>query len=311
MPPDGVSEFSLTSQPYSSTGAQLVANLTSRLLLSLFPVSVPFFQYRLSPESEGLLNAEEIPKASQRMAELGYAIYDLMDDSVLRQTLAECLRHLIVAGNVLFYIAPDRQARIYRLDQYVVRRDSFGRPLNIIIKEAVYPSQLSEEIRQACQLVEPTGVGEKRVDLYTAVEFVGGKAVQHEEINGYEVPGSRGEIAAEDAGWFALRWRAIAGNDYAEGHCGDFLGDLITLDQLTGLLTQSTAAAARAVFMIDPMSGITLQQWANASHGDALYGRAEHVSTVQLNKSQDLSICRNTVQDIERTPLHFWRRFWR
>lgn len=234
------------------------------------------------------------------MAELGYAIYDLMDSSTLRQTLAETIRHLVVAGNVLLYVAPDRQARIYRLDQYVVRRDSFGHPLNIVVKEAVYPSQLTQQIREACRLTQPTGAGESRVDLYTVVEFKDGRAIQFEELNGHVVPGSRGEIDAENGGWFALRWRAIAGNDYGEGHCGDYLGDLITLDQLTGLLTQSTAAAARAVFFIDPMSGVTLQQWASANHGDALYGKGDAVTTVQLDKSQDLSICRSTVQDIER-----------
>jgi hypothetical protein len=309
IPAEGVSEHSMTVQPYSSVGAQLVANLTARLLLSLFPVEVPFFQYRITPEMIARIRAtsqhpkgpdEEIVTVSQNIAELGYAIHDLMDESTLRQTLAEAIRHLLTGGNVLVYIAPDRSARIYRLDQYVVRRDNFGRPLNIIVKEAVYPSQLSQEIREACRLTAPLSATENRVDLYTVVAFQDGKAVQFEELNGHEVPGSRGEIAADDCGWLPLRWRAIAGNDYGEGHVGDYVSDLITHDQLYGIGTQSTAAAARAVFFIDPMSNITLQQWANASHGDALYGRADAVTTVQLDKSQDLTICRDTLQDIER-----------
>jgi len=300
IPADGASEHSIVQQPYSSVGAQRVSNLSSRLLMSLFPVSIPFFQYRLSPESMRLLAPDEIPEASQRMAELGYAIYDLMDSAVIRQTLTEAIKHLVVGGNVLIYIAPDRQARLYRLDQYVVRRDTFGHPLNIIVRECVYPSELSEEIRLACKIKDPTSVGEQRVDVYTVVERVGDKAVQYQEINGIEVPDSRGEVADLDKGWLALRWRAIAGCDYGEGHAGDYLGDLITLDDLTGSLAGSTAIAARTLFMVAPNSNLSVNEIAEARNGDILYGEASSVSTVQSGKYNDLSVCRQAIQDIER-----------
>lgn len=300
IPAEGVSEHSIVQQPYSSVGAQRVHNLSARLLASLFPVSIPFFQYRLSPESQRLLSPDEIPVASQRMAELGYAVNDLMESAVLRQTLAETINHLIVGGNALLHIAPDQKARLYRLDQYVVRRDVFGVPLDIIVKEQVYLSELTEEVRQACHLTEQTGVGEKRVDVFTVVKRVGATTEQYQEINGYEVPDSRGSIKADNMGWLALRWRAIAGHDYGEGRVGDYLGDLITLDQLAGALAGSTAIAARTLTFVAPNSNLSASEVAQAENGAVLYGDAASVTTMQSGKSQDLRTCREAMADIER-----------
>ena len=52
------------------------------------------------------------------------------------------------SGNVLLKLT-DRGLRVYRLENYVIKRDPQGAVLKIIIKESLNPATLPEKIRKA------------------------------------------------------------------------------------------------------------------------------------------------------------------
>lgn len=305
IPSEGQNEHYYLHQPYTSVGTKCVNILTARLMLALFPANIPFFQFRLDVKAENALQAEQPDKletARQKMADIGRDVFNAMQAANIRQTLSEILRHLIVAGNVLLHTDDEGRGKLYRIDQYVLKRDNFGKFMSIVVVDAVYPSSLPEEVQVVCRLKE-SGVdpkNEKQVSLYTVIERKGERVEQWQEINGVEVPDSRGVVAFENCGWLPLRWRDVPGSDWGAGLCGDYLGDLLSLDDLSGAIVHAAAEASRVVHLVDPASGLRTRDLAKAKSGAYLYGRATDVTSLALNKSQDLSVVQQMIGEYTR-----------
>ena len=73
---------------------------------------------------------------------------DNMEVSNDRVAVYEALKNLIVSGNVLLKLT-EQGLRVYRLENYVVKRDNQGNVLKIIIKEVVNLDTLPEQTRNA------------------------------------------------------------------------------------------------------------------------------------------------------------------
>lgn len=94
----------------------------------------------------------------------------MMDDLKVRPALAEVIKQLIAAGNVVAYLPQDRAPRVYRIDQFVLKRDNYGQFTDIIIQEKVWPSTLPEAVRTALGVKLDPNTDEKQIDVYTVVE---------------------------------------------------------------------------------------------------------------------------------------------
>lgn len=85
-------------------------------------------------------------------------------------------------------------------------------------------------------------------------------------------------------------WRrcfAVPGSDYGRGHVTEYMGDLMSLEDLYQSTVQMAALASRTIFTIDPNSTADPAEFAAASSGDVILGREEDFGTLGLNKSQD------------------------
>ena len=71
-----------------------------------------------------------------------------MEVSNDRVAVYEALRLLIVSGNVLLRLT-EKGLRVYRLENYVIKRDAQGSILKIIIKESIALNTLPSNIREA------------------------------------------------------------------------------------------------------------------------------------------------------------------
>ena len=63
-----------------------------------------------------------------------------------RVAFYEALKLLIVSGNVLLKLTEDG-LRVYRLENYVVKRDNQGKILKIIIKESLSPNTYQRKLQ--------------------------------------------------------------------------------------------------------------------------------------------------------------------
>lgn len=299
IPEQGQDEHYVTEQPWQSQGARGVKSLSSRLVLALFPPNLPFFRMAIDPLTAAALDTDA-EKANVKLASMSQTVHSLMEGANIRQSVSTAVQHLIVAGNYLLWQPEKGRPRGFRLDQYVVKRNSQGEFTIIVVKEKVYPSLLSDEVRAACKLPAEKKDNEQPIDSYIVVERVAENVVHWQEINNIEVPGSRGTSPAKSTGWMPLRWEEIPGSDYGRSHVTVYIGDLLTLESEAKSMAEFTAVAARIITFVSPSSMTDIDELATAQSGDFIQGRADDVSVLQLEKSQDWSVVKAHTDSLEK-----------
>jgi hypothetical protein len=314
IPPLGASNpHDVVTQPYSSLGARGVNNVAAKLLLSLFPPQRPFFKLEIDPDVASAMGTT-IGDANEALAKISQKAQNLIESSGSRPMWMEVFRHLAIAGNALVFHPDDGSVmRMWRLDQYVVRRDVQGKLLEAIIEEEIYPSELADDVRDAVKIPEdptqkaeedkpsPSGRAETKVKLYTVVlRDEQDNIVHYQEVNDIEVPGSRGKAKADVAGWQALRWQAVVGSDYGRSMVSEYAGDFLSMEEGWKSVLQYAAEASRILRIVDPNSGIDIEELAAAETGDNLTGYADKIKVLQLEKNADFNILWEILQNIDR-----------
>lgn len=299
IPDEGQDEHFVSEQPWQSQGAHGVKMLTSRMVMTLFPPNQVFFRLAADPATAKKENANP-EEANLILSEMAGTVHTLMEASNMRQSLSMTVSHLIVAGNFLLHQPERGRPRGYRIDQYVVRRNSQGDFMVIIIEEQKWPSELSEEVRLACQVKQEPNDKEKPLPVYTVVERQGDKVVQWQEINDIEVPESRGESPAEFTGWIPLRWEEVPGSDYGRSMVTLYAGDLLTMESHAKAMAEIAAIAAKITFLVDASSQTDIEELAQAPNGSFVHGSGDDVTTVQIDKQSDFSITKSHYDGLER-----------
>lgn len=305
VPDDGQDGNSSFDQPYQSLGARCINNLAAWLLVTLFPPDQHFARLSVHEDTAAELG-EDLTTVKEALNRISGKAHLLIETSMARPIFMEVLRHLIVAGNALVYFALDGGApRMFRLDQYVCLRDERGGLLEAIVFEKVYPSTLSDEVIAACKVpMEKGKENDKLVEIYTHVKRVGDDIVHYQEINGIIVPGSEGKSPRDSAGWMALRWQAIPGSDYGRAHVSEYVGDLMSLEDLSKAIIQFAAVASRIIHIVDPNAMIDIEELAGAETGDFVTGYVDKVKALQLEKAADFTVASNVAERLELRLSH-------
>lgn len=322
IPPQGKQKPGKFKTPHQAVGSRGVNTLSNKIMMALFPPNTPFFRMSLGQFDlqrmialamapiliESNMSQEEAQQALEaktaevnrdletRLAAVESAAMREFEIQKNRATDAEAIKHLIVAGNVLRYAPPDKNAepRIYTLPNYVTKRDPDGTVLEMITKEGTSALSLSPGVRAACGIEMDENAYEKEYELYTHVRRSYDDRGEHwavqQELNGYIVPESEGEYEIDDCPWIPLRWTKVDGEDYGRGHVEEYLGALVSLEGLSESLLHSAIASSRALVFVDPNSpaGTKIKDVARAPNGAVVPGRAEDVTFLQSNKYHDL-----------------------
>lgn len=297
LPPDGVNDSTVLEPPYQSLGARGCNNLTSKMLLTMFPPGSSPFRYTISRDALEVAAEGEAAEVQKALAQRESDIMDHVESSPQRPILYEYFLHLIVAGNALLFYPDMDNMRMYRLDQYRVRRNGTGHPLDCVVLEKVHPTTLEEEVRLACE-VKDTETAD--VEVYTKIEWRKGKCEYWQEINNIEVPGSRGKAPAAASPWIPGRWKAVPGNHYGRGHVEEVLGDLISYEGLCKAIVQFAAVAAKIVFLKHPSASTRMEDINNAESGDTVQGDARDIDVLQLEKYADFQVAQRVGESLEQ-----------
>jgi len=304
IPPKNINEATEYKTPYQSIGARGVMNLASKLMLALFPPHAPFFRLSIDDLVFKQIQADPASKSKieQGLSNIEKAVMDNMEVSNDRVAVYEALRLLIVSGNVLLKLT-EKGLRVYRLENYVIKRDPQGSILKIIIKESIALNTLPVKIRNAIKEVK--GIKEyedKELDLYTCVT---------REPNNYKLVQECGkkiilqkEYKLDQLPFIALRFNRVDGMDYGRGHCEAYLGDLKSLEGLTRAILEGSSASAKMLFMVSPSGTTRASALAKAPNGAIIEGSSGDVSVLQANKFADFRIAFETMNRIE-TRLQF------
>lgn len=307
-PDEGDQTASKFVTPYQSVGARGVNNLASALLLSLLPPNAPFFRFLIDPKAAR--NLEQLSprakgEAEQSLSEMERMVMKEIEAQNIRVALFEALKQLIVGGNVLMYFPDEGPLRVLRLDRYVVKRDPMGHVRKIVIKENVAPSVLPPEaaaIAKTCMCAN-----DNTVEMYTCCHTLPeGKVEVYQEIGGVILPDSVSTYPAERSPFLALRMHRVDGEDYGRGYVEQYYGDLVSLESLSKSIVEAAAAAAKVLFMVNPVGTTRAKKIAQSPNGAIIEGNAQDVTVLQVQKAADLQVALSTMGAInERLSYAF------
>lgn len=298
VPPDGHSGTSNFETPFQSVGSRGVNNLASKLLLTLLPPNSPFFRLTIDDyDLAQLAGPDARGKVEEALSTIERAGLSEIEGTAIRVPVFEALKQLIVAGNALVYMPKKGGMRVYRLDRFVVKRDAMGNVLEIITKESVSPLMLDEETRAL--LTDPEDRNNKDYDLFTCVKKTEkGKWEVYQEVQGIEVPNSRGTYPEDRNPFIPLRFTRIDGEDYGRGFVEEYIGDLRSLEALTQAIVEGSAASAKVLFMVRPNGTTKAKNLAQSPNGAIVTGDANDVSTLQVQKAGDFRVAMETMRTI-------------
>lgn len=308
MPPEGHNGTSQYDTPYQAVGARGVNNLASKLLMTLLPPNSPFFRLTIDDYNLIELGAEGRGKAEEALGRIERSAAQVIETKAIRVPTFEALKQLIVSGNALVHMPKNGGMKVFRLDRYVVSRDTMGNLLKIITKETIAYDALPKEVQEAL-LENPEyqqTVDKKECDLYTCVKRDGKKFTIHQEVKGIMIPKSQGTYPEDKLPWMPLRFIAVDGSDYGRSYCEEIIGDLKSLEALTRAIVEGSAASAKLLFLVRPNGTTKIRNIADSPNGGIISGDANDVTTLQANKFNDFRVAQETMQKItERLSFSF------
>jgi hypothetical protein len=291
--------------PYQGVGARGINNISSKLLLALFPPNQPFF--RLSVDSQVLDEmGSSKGEAEEALSIIEQRVIKEFNSSPsIRIQALEAIKQLIVAGNVLVYLPPKTNTlRVFRLDRYVVNRDAMGNLLCAIVKEELAPEAMPKEIKE--ELDVPSNLEYKDTALYTKIKRDDNQWVVTQECMGKTLESTRTTYPMDKCPWLALRLIALDNEDYGRSYVEEYLGDLISLEGLTKAIVEGSIASAKTLFMVSPNGTTRKKTLAEARNLDIVEGNAQDVSVLRVEKGSDFRVALETANGItERLSFAF------
>ena len=308
MPPEGHNGSTHYNTPFQSVGARGVNNLASKLLMTLLPPNQAFFRLTIDDYDLVELGGDARGKAEEALARIERSATQVIESKAIRVPTFEALKQLIVSGNVLVHLPPKSGMKVFRLDRYVVNRDSMGNVLKVITKETIGYEALPKDVMEVL-LENPeyqVDTNKKECDIYTCVKRVGNKYEVHQEVHDIVIPSSTGSYTEDKLPWMALRFIAVDGNDYGRSFCEEIVGDLKSLEALTRAIVEGSAASSKLLFLVRPNGTTKMRSIADAPNGGIVSGDANDVTTLQANKFNDFRVAQETMQKItERLSFAF------
>ena len=304
-PPSDFGSGSDFYKPYQSIGARGVNNLANKLLLSLFPPNTPFFKLAVDDKTVTELSGDDKArsKVEEKLNEIERAVQTKMETSNYRAPLVAALKMLIVGGNVLLLFTENSRMRVLRLDRYVVRRNSEGEVVEVIIKEMVDRDELPDDVKLALGSSDlPSDnidlTSTKDIPVYTTYVLKGDRFITYQTVQGVEVDGTRGSYPKKTAPFIALRWSYEDGEDYGRGYVEEYIGDLQSAEGLSKAIIESSAAAAKVVILVNPNGQTSEDDIARSENLDTITGREEDVSMLHLQRQGNMIVAKDVLNDV-------------
>lgn len=306
MPPDGHAAGQRLYLPYQSIGSHGVNTVTAKLVQTLLPANNPVFRFSISDaEVEQLAQDKEARSGVEKqLNEIERSTMDEIEGLGIRAALTEAVKQLVVCGNVLLYLPPNGNLKVFRLDRYVVQRDFEGNVLKVIIKETIAKEVLPQDIRDVIEVREglPSDTeqdqNKNETDIYTVFKRQGDMMTTFQWVKGVQLPRSQGRWPIEKSPIMPLRWNYLHDEDYGRAYLDEYIGDLTAVENMSKNIREGIAAMTKVNPMVDPTGLTRAQDVASAENLEIINGRAADVTMLQMDKRQDLQFAGEYINTI-------------
>ena len=290
---------------YQSVGAQATNHLSNKIAMVLFRPGMPFFRLDLTADQLAELNADGMQDADVELA-LSLAEKEGMkklEKSKLRTAILTALKGIIITGNSLLYMPKDKPAQVYSLRDYVIKRDMSGIMYKLITRDTHVVATLPDDIKALVLAGSDTALeDDHEVNIYTGIERMGDNryAVWQEIDNLFRVPRRMGMYTEDDIPWIPLTWNLLRGYDYGTGLVEEYAGDFHTYSSLAEALVNLSAIVSDIKILVNPMGQTDVDDLNDSESGTYVYGNAEDISYLQLEKFQDMKFLHEQMETYSR-----------
>lgn len=278
---------------FQSVGAQATNHLANKIMLALFAPSRPFF--RADPDEQMQREIEEMGvDPSQVAMQLAKAEKDAvkhLDQLAMRPKMYEVLKHLIITGNVLLWLDPDK-TRVLGIKKYVVRRNAVGEVIEILIGDRVLVDELDADVQAVIRDKDPS----KEVNHFRwfkrdsqTKDFHMTQWVNDQQL-GKEFDGKWPEARMP---FRVLTWDLSDGADYGTGLVEDYRGDFAALSALSKAQVIGAVLSSEFRWLVNPGGMTKPEDLERSENGSALPGLENDISLIQSGKSSDLQTTLN------------------
>ncbi len=320
FPAQGHSSATNYYTPFQGVGADGVNNLSAKIVLALFPPGEPFFKLQLSSKAQGQIEAQtEDPQSSKGKIEATLSKVEMeivaeLEAQGARMGQMNAVRQLVIAGNACIEIKSDNKLIAHRLENYVVRRDVDGDPVEVILRQTLKRASLPPEAARLLAHLEKTKgkeaiaenfVGTDMASADRATTFDGGaidlftvyqvelddnhvpkRWCFWQEMSGTKIPGTDGTDPLDTPRIFPLCWYRIQGEHYGRSFVEEYLGDLNSLEALTQAYVEYAGIASQVKFAVDETGVTSAEDIMNCANGGTFNG------AVQDGKLKDVGVLR-------------------
>jgi len=289
----------LTRNYVQGYGAKLVNHLVGKFALSILPPSQPFYRLSATEEAmseitQGDVNAQfEIEKILSIKEE---GILRYINKSKFRVSLYPALRLSMVTGDSLIEKVDKTLFRVLNMKNYVIKRDSAGKILELIIKEKLPYSSIPEEIQKSIKEEEK----KDEFELYTTVYIEDNNYKRHQEINDETVGNSETTLKKISDTYISLRWNEVDGEDYGRSFVEENLGTFISLEKQLKVINESAVISSKTVHTINPNGMTKYKDFVDAKNGDVIVGQEQDIGTIRSNKANDLRVTYELINDYKK-----------
>lgn len=293
---------------WQSIGARAVNHLANKYMMALFPASRPFF--RLDVPAKTMAEIMEATGETKTMLEFTFgnmereAAIKQFERNRSRPALLEALKHLCISGNALVYIPKEGNLQCYNLADYVVLRDPSGDVIEIITRDKKDISTLPPELQDL--LRKETGKEEKGdapeldyCNLYTRIRWKQGRYYVHQALEQYAVEGESW-VKKEMLRWVPLRWNSLRNEHYGRGLVEDSRGNFHAAHMINLALAEGVVAASDLKFLVDPNSGVDIDELTKSPTGTFHYGEKDSVHMIETTNSQVWQFLISRLEHYER-----------
>lgn len=306
LPKSTFKEKDELKQNWSSLPAQGVNHLTNKVMFAMMPPNQGFSRFKVGGEILNESSDTEKKEIEQKLFQMDSNVVDFVENNNIRVPVSQAIKDSIVTGNSLLYMPTkmkkgnNKAIKVFKLNNYVIKRDGYGNVLRIISKEIISPLVLPEGIRE--QFLDEDGNEQSEdVFLYTKTDLNedGTKWLLSQSVNDTEIEETKQELSLDDNPFVPLRWEAISGESYGRAMIENVFADIENLHDFVKAIRSYGAAATNFKVLVKPNGKTKKSTIETSPIGAIIDGDENDVGILQVAAMNSLTVVTEMKNDIQ------------
>lgn len=297
-----------------SIGASVVNHFSNKLVTTLFSPNRPFFRMqprstdpavkRLNDALEGD-NPQEQAQAQAAFDNLRSKFVTVEKDAVrylerigYRTAATNAAKLLVVTGDVVIRSSKDNKPAVYSMRDYVAEKDLTGRDVVLIVRDALVYGALPADVQDKIDAAntETTYVASSPLEVFTRLELTrDGRYEVTQAVGALTLDGTN-TVTDKESPFTHLSWNLSKGENYGRGLVEDYSGSFHMIDNLTRFQATMAAKMADLKIMVDPASGIDIEQLNNSETGTYVSGKPGDVQNLSSGMANGFAEMEGIIQ---------------